>query len=332
MQVHEGAITSRSITSSENRPMLYNGHVSSMLNHNLKGIVYHLSNSNLKQYFSYLQYIVKQIDTFNRRHDFGNPTNECQMCGAIMWSEERSSQGRRNGFYLFNQCCRDGFVTLPLLLDAPPPLDYLLKCDGDSHNISFKKSIRAYNSLLSFTSMRANVDHLLLQAGRGLYTFRIHGQSDHLIGSLIPENGQHPKFLQLYIYDTDHEALNRIGTLDRQRDSGGINEKVLTKLQGMLNQFNQYSQMCRRVRDTCGHTPPTELTMRILDTRALDGRQYNWPTTNEVVALLVGSIASQGSHRDIVLHTISGQLQRINETHPSYMASQYPLLFPFGED
>jgi hypothetical protein len=27
-----------------------------------------------------------------------------------------------------------------------------------------------------------------------------------------------------------------------------------------------------------------------------------------------------------------GGLQRINELHPSYMALQYPLLFPYGED
>ena len=33
-----------------------------------------------------------------------------------------------------------------------------------------------------------------------------------------------------------------------------------------------------------------------------------------------------------VLFTTGGQLQRITETHPSYMALQYPLLFPYGED
>lgn len=72
--------------------------------------------------------------------------------------------------------------------------------------------------------------------------------------------------------------------------------------------------------------------MRILDKRVSNGRQYNRPTANEVTALLVEQGTNYGSHRDIVLHTSGGQLQRISETQPSCMALQYPLLFPYGED
>ncbi|XP_010462780.1 PREDICTED: uncharacterized protein LOC104743390 [Camelina sativa] len=36
--------------------------------------------------------------------------------------------------------------------------------------------------------------------------------------------------------------------------------------------------------------------------------------------------------RDIVVEEKSGELQRISEIHPSYLALQYPLLFPKGED
>ena len=74
------------------------------------------------------------------------------------------------------------------------------------------------------------------------------------------------------------------------------------------------------------------MIIRILDTRVSDGRQYNRPTTNEVAALLVARGTNEGSRRDIILHTIGGQLQRISKTHPAYMALQYPLLFPYGED
>ncbi|KAF1878013.1 hypothetical protein Lal_00041762 [Lupinus albus] len=38
------------------------------------------------------------------------------------------------------------------------------------------------------------------------------------------------------------------------------------------------------------------------------------------------------SQRDIIMETQSGQLKRINELHASYLAFQYPLLFPYGED
>ncbi|GKE23106.1 DNA helicase PIF1, ATP-dependent, partial [Tanacetum coccineum] len=63
-----------------------------------------------------------------------------------------------------------------------------------------------------------------------------------------------------------------------------------------------------------------------------DGRQYNLPTTSEVAALIVGDIDSTTNDRDIILHMQKGGLKRINELHPSYLALQYPLLFPYGED
>jgi len=36
--------------------------------------------------------------------------------------------------------------------------------------------------------------------------------------------------------------------------------------------------------------------------------------------------------RDIIIETQHGQLQRIHELHSSYLALQYPLLFPYRED
>ena len=215
----------------------------------------------------FLQYIILPIGTFSRRHDLGHPTNECQRCGAIMWQEERSSQGKRNRHNIFYQCCRDGAVTLPLLTNAPPPLVHLLQCDGDNRSIDFKKSIRAYNSLLSFTSIGAKIDYGLLREGGGPYTFRIHGQCHHLIGSLLPEEGQQPKFCQLYIYDTEHESQNRIAIMDRPSSSRGIDGDILRELQAMVDQFNPYAQVFRRVHNLYGSTPPPDLTMRILDTR-----------------------------------------------------------------
>ena len=70
------------------------------------------------------------------------------------------------------------------------------------------------------------------------------------------------------------------------------------------------------------------------ETRA--NRTENLPTVNEVAVLIPDS---QGQSillltigRDIILQRRGGTLQRISETHPSYDALQYPLLFPNGED
>ena len=72
--------------------------------------------------------------------------------------------------------------------------------------------------------------------------------------------------------------------------------------------------------------------LRLIGTRERDGRDYNLPTANEVAALIVGDFDSSTNQRDIILHFKEGGLKRISELHPSYLALQYPLLFPYAED
>jgi len=56
------------------------------------------------------------------------------------------------------------------------------------------------------------------------------------------------------------------------------------------------------------------------------------PTVDEVAALIVGGDHGREEERDIIVRKMDGSLQRIYETHPSYMPLQYPLLFPYGTD
>ncbi|GKC73323.1 hypothetical protein Tco_1119206, partial [Tanacetum coccineum] len=49
-----------------------------------------------------------------------------------------------------------------------------------------------------------------INAGRGSYVFKVYGQIYHWIGSLCPPAGEPPRFLQLYIYDTNNEVQNRM--------------------------------------------------------------------------------------------------------------------------
>ena len=73
--------------------------------------------------------------------------------------------------------------------------------------------------------------------------------------------------------------------------------------------------------------------VRLIGTRSKDGRQYNPPTSNELAALIVGNnCETEGSTRDVIVEERRRGLQRISENHPSFMALQYPLLFPYGED
>lgn len=83
---------------------------------------------------------------------------------------------------------------------------YIQELFNDNH---FMANIRAYNQMFSMTSLGANIDETV-NIGRGPYVFKVSGQIYHHIGRLCPEVGKDPRFLQLYIYDTDHEVDNRL--------------------------------------------------------------------------------------------------------------------------
>ncbi|KAG5235502.1 ATP-dependent DNA helicase [Salix suchowensis] len=63
-----------------------------------------------------------------------------------------------------------------------------------------------------------------------------------------------------------------------------------------------------------------------------DSRQYDDPSSNDIGGLIVGDIGNFRSERDIIIEQCSGSLQRISKLHPKFMALQYPLLFPYGDD
>lgn len=91
----------------------------------------------------------------------------------------------------------------------PKVLQDLLFGSETSESRTFQQHIRMYNMMFVFTSPSAKMDNRF-NNGRGPPTFRIQGQSCHIIGSMLPLSGQNPKFTQLYIYDTENEIQNRI--------------------------------------------------------------------------------------------------------------------------
>lgn len=68
----------------------------------------------------------------------------------------------------------------------------------DAKSRHFLSNIRSYNNMFAFTSLGGRVD-TGRNDGHGPPQFIISGQKYHRIGSLVPEEGQTPKFAQLYI-------------------------------------------------------------------------------------------------------------------------------------
>lgn len=63
--------------------------------------------------------------------------------------------------------------------------------------------------MFSFTSPRMKFDARQYNGG-GPPTLRLHGQTCHRIGALLPEIGHPSQYAQLYIFDTDKEIENKM--------------------------------------------------------------------------------------------------------------------------
>lgn len=140
--------------------------------------------------------------------DIGDPTWECEYCGAMMWYDERLQKQRNASNPKFSMCCLQGKIELPLLTSSPQTLSDLF-FKGDAKSKYFLDNIRSFNMMFSFTSLGGRIDRTVNE-GNAPPTFIMCGENYHRIGSLVPQPGSTPKFAQLYIYDTQNEVSNRI--------------------------------------------------------------------------------------------------------------------------
>ncbi|XP_022032026.1 uncharacterized protein LOC110933095 [Helianthus annuus] len=243
--------------------------------------------------------------------DHGDQCITCQVCMAKLWDVE-TARGRTNNGK------KKLFTSL------------------DNESKHFLKNIRRYNSMFAFTSMGGKVDPTV-NRGNGPFCYRISGENYHSIGSLLPENANKPKFCQLYIYDTENEVSNRESIFSRSKESptsssASVDRQLIQHIKSVLDSDNVLVKVYRMVRDCFHDDPQLTLKVRLIGKRDKDGRMYNLPTCGKVAALIVGDVENAIENRDIVVETKSGTLQRISELHPSYLALQYPILFPYGDD
>ncbi|KAL5177020.1 hypothetical protein HKD37_08G022846 [Glycine soja] len=110
-----------------------------------------------------------------------------------------------------------------------------------------------------------------------------------------------------------------------------INREGYSDLGDQLMQCSHCNANMWMARDRLQDVQVNNIKLKLIANREKDGRTYNVPIVPEVAALIVGDFDAN-SKRDIIIETQHGQLQRIHELHSSYLALQYPLLFPYGED
>ncbi|AQK98940.1 hypothetical protein ZEAMMB73_Zm00001d012148 [Zea mays] len=279
-------------------------------------------------------YIDALRDAYPNRSYYGGPEHTCRYCGAVFWFQERvksdSSIAQRRLAY--NLCCKGGKINLEPYKRPPSVLADLLSFDGDARSKRFLRLIRAYNSLFAFTSFGAAIDKAI-NNGTAPYVFKINGIVHHRIGTLLPRRGVMPKFAQLYIHDTNHETQNRLNMFEVDDGVAEQPEREITMaLLAMLNDNNKLVKAFRYARERLEQAGNQRITLRLLGCDARQDVQYNLPSRGEVVAIIVGDYTADEYTYDVLVHDRNCGLRRVSCLHPSYMALQYPLLFPYGEN
>ncbi|PWA36172.1 helitron helicase-like domain-containing protein [Artemisia annua] len=225
---------------------------------------------------------------------FGSCQCVCFYCHAKFWYEERiSSSTRRTG----------------------PLPTFLLR------------HIRAYNQMFLMTSLGATVDESV-NNDRGPYVFKVSGQIYHCIGKLCPDQGTNPRFLQLYIYDTDNEVQYRLKIFE---NNGGnvLRREIVEGLIKLLDEHNTLVQLFRTARDKLQQQDVPEFRVRLFS--VVGSAQHELPTADNIGAIVFDSGPQTEAEFDIVVEAHSGEPQRISRLYPGYMALYFPLLFIYGE-
>ncbi|XP_052112761.1 uncharacterized protein LOC107472399, partial [Arachis duranensis] len=89
----------------------------------------------------------------------------CHYCSARLFHHET-----------FEMCCNGGKVSLPRVNGPQELLEIFL--DPSAEGNHFRKHIRGYNHVFSFTSCGVHIDEQLAITGHGIYTFRLTQRSD----------------------------------------------------------------------------------------------------------------------------------------------------------
>lgn len=165
----------------------------------------------------------------------------------------------------------------------------------------------------------------------GSYVFRISGENYHQIGGVLLSGNNKPKFAQLYIYDGNTEVEDRMHSLNIGETRNMLDPNILQKIMQLLDEINPLA-LFRMAKDRIKQQQTIDFHIRLIGIRHATMREYNAPTTSEVAALIVSDLGASTTGKDIIIDDKNHGLKRITESHPSYMALQYPILSPYGED
>ena len=281
----------------------------------------------------------------------------CEYCGSLLWPSERPPQ-RTNTL-----CCESGAIDTEIPdtpLDRPSSqsltnsqtawhirveeeeariIDGMIyetedvEIDGQTKTVltrrckDFRQHLSGYNNAMAWASEgTGTIDHSVSH-----YSFRMQGEMRHYVGPLLAQSGVVPKFAQIYQVDSTQEQAET-----RQSHTTGLNHDTLRQLRTVLDSINPYVEGLKNCleRHQQEQSPQARIVLRQCDPARSERGTHNKPTNEDIATVITGMDNIEGTdpiHRDIVVQTTEGGLQRIPFWHSAYMPLRYPLLFPHGE-
>ncbi|PWA59776.1 helitron helicase-like domain-containing protein [Artemisia annua] len=151
------------------------------------------------------------------------------------------------------------------------------------------------------TSLGATVDDTI-NNGRGLYVFKVAGQIYHSIGKMCPDQGVRPRFLQLYIYDTDNEVRNRLEHFT-SNGQNPLRQDIVEGLIEILDHHNALVQLFRIARDKLQDMELPEFKVRLFN--VVGSAQHELPTADDIGAIVFDSGPETEPEFDIIVEVHS---------------------------
>ncbi|XP_025203820.1 uncharacterized protein LOC112600731 [Melanaphis sacchari] len=253
----------------------------------------------------------------------GAMDKECPHCNALKFKHEPAGM-----------CCASGKVQLQEIETPPEPLNGLLIGTDPDSNL-FLKSIRKFNSCFQMTSFGATkiVKNNATNGQQFNSTFKIKGQVYHRVGSLLPMPNKPHTFLQIYFMGGEDSETARANRVDAHCSYNNFNSPFARRIVGDLDVLlNEHNELLKLFKSHMHKLQSDNHAIVINPDKTPAGEhicRFNATVVDDVARIMVGD---RTATREIVIRRRNNNIEFIAETHRSYDALQYPLIFWKGQD
>ena len=230
----------------------------------------------------------------------GLMNHECNYCGAFKFKDETPTT-----------CCSKGKIQLTPFPRPPEPLMKLWS-GTSTKALVFRQHSRQINNAVCLSSIQ--VKERQFQGFTPSVIFQ--GKATHRIGSISHNDGSTPRFVQLYVLDSDMEMIQRIENLHlpatTSQSQRTIIKQVVREIQGVIHEHNPFVKDFKQILEL----PQDEIAMgKVVISAKAPGnehsRRYNAPTNLKELRIVTNS-----EPQDLVIHLRGGGLQTIHDMNP----------------